>query len=476
VSRQTGRNGSAGLGLEEPKRGKAWKPSQGFHVAFLLIGAGLSLSAQQVNAAKRDCAFPPAGLEEHCWREPCSFEIDIDGDRTQDRAVLVRERGGSHRRGIAIRSSAGAEVGLGCGGQIVLGAGRRVGALGADLSGAEALQVLRRHAEGYTDFGDSLLLASSKVHGGRVLLVVADRSWSPQVVDLTEPRHRLARVELLRSYDVRPAAPWLLPGLDDADEAFRLQTAAVLAESRVRQAVVPVAAWLYSEHAGVSPFTRAEIARTLGRLLRPLPLDEMGTPTWERDGHLDERSASAALRALESALGDAAPDVRWAAVEALGQLGGEAAATLVATCAEDKDVWVRRAVATTLGNLPGSASVAVLTKLLGASDRRIRLNAVRSVDRLRTQSAIPRLVKLLDDPDGVIRFAAAQALGNAKAEAAVPALLLLTKDNKGVVDWTRPSIPSHWLRLDCAAVQALQQIGDEHAAAEGRKRAPHCAD
>ena len=114
-------------------------------------------------------------------------------------------------------------------------------------------------------------------------------------------------------------------------------------------------------------------------------------------------------------------------------------------------------------------------KLLGASDARARLNGVRSLDRLQAESAIPRLVELLKDPDDVIRFATVRALGNLRAMVAVPALLPLAKQRTNVRDWTRPSIPSHWLELDCAAVVALDQIGDQRAAAEARRVAPHCA-
>src|SRR4051812_7390228 len=100
-------------------------------VAF--IAAGLLLSGARPAVAKKvgSPSALPDGVQEECWlkasagdlQTPCSIDLAMTRSGTADRAVLVRERQGQRRRGIAIQ--------LGSGNVEVLGAGRRVGAAGA---------------------------------------------------------------------------------------------------------------------------------------------------------------------------------------------------------------------------------------------------------------------------------------------------------------------------------------------------------
>jgi HEAT repeat protein len=253
-----------------------------------------------------------------------------------------------------------------------------------------------------------------------------------------------------------------------------LEIAAVLAQSRVREAIGPISAWLESGRTDVSPFTLGQIAHTLGVLVRPLPIESLGTPTLGTDVRADERALRLVVHALELALADKAPDVRQAAVEALAQVGGEQAAALAAAQVEDDDPRVRRAVASTLGALGDARSATTLAKLLADADVRTRLDAVQSTGKLRIQSAVPKLLEMLQDPDDLVRYIAVEALGDIRTAKAVPALLPLVRERHSVRDWRRATIPSSWLPLDCAAAQALRKIGDENAIAEARKVAPHC--
>jgi HEAT repeat protein len=413
----------------------------------------------------------PPQVREDCWLRapadeppiPCELVLTGNDPRGDDRAVLVRERGGARRRGVAIQVR-GSLVEL-------LGAGHATGSLGADLGWMKAWAVVHNRDRKYALDRDALLLSPAAASGARGLpasvlvpptledaeLVTLGRSPDGvyAAIGLTDPRRRFVALDLLaHAYDVQPVKAWLLPGLDDRDELVRLAVAEALGASKVTEAAESVAAWLApGRRTDVSPFTRRQIARVLGAL---------ATPPGEA--------------ALESALADAAFDVREAAVWALGEIGAPAAAPLVAARVEDEDPRVRRAAAQALGRFKdGGVLAPAFRKAFADPDARTRLAAVRAAAPLELGALVPAFIERLQDPDGEVQYAAVGALVKLRAREAAPHLVPLLKSRGArVKQYALCFWPSTWLALDCAAAKALQALGDAPGIAEAKRLVPNC--
>jgi HEAT repeat protein len=253
---------------------------------------------------------------------------------------------------------------------------------------------------------------------------------------------------------MEPVKDWLLPGLEEPDQMIRLAVAHVLAAAKVYEAIETIGSWLQPGRAAVSPFARDQVARDLGRF-----------------------ESAAGVPALAVALADPAPDVREAAVPALGQIGRLGIANLVAVRLADPDRRVRRAAATTLGRLPPDPTAdAALVKAMTDPDQPTRLAAVESTGKRAIHAAIPALLEHVHDPDGEVQFAAIAALGDLRAREAISALLPLLTASPGIrqADHRLCWRPSTWLYVECAAASALVRIGDAAGIAEARKWVPRC--
>jgi HEAT repeats len=454
-----------------------------FAIALLAGGALLSVarsaSAQvpvQASPASREggaVASLPAQVRRDCWlvaatgepEIPCEVPFDANQNGMNNKAVLVREVGGGRRRGIAILMASSVQI---------LGAGHGAGSLGADLGWMKAWTVLHpRDPDSSLDHDLLLLEPVPSPHPAMpagVLVALRDeeaenvdlsgphdRRGSFVAMGLTDRRWRFVALDLLERYDVTPAKRWLLPGLDDPDELVRLGAAGVLAASKVGDAVGGIAAWLAPGRPDVSPFTWRQIALDLGQL---------GSP--------------AGIPALERALGDAAPEVREAAVWALGEIGGPTGVELIGGHVGDPDPRVRRAAVAALGVAGGPGIGPGIALILGNAfadpDQRTRLGAVESASKLGLRDLIPAFIERLKDPDGEVQYAAVGAVGKLGARQAAPELvpLLLARGPRQVRHHALCWSPGIWLPLDCAAARALVKIGDPAGIAEARKRVPHC--
>ncbi|HXU03387.1 MAG TPA: HEAT repeat domain-containing protein [Polyangia bacterium] len=433
-------------------------------------------------AAETPKALPslPRDVREDCWLRaqpgeqeiPCALALEPDSEGLTTRAMLVRSRVGG-RRGIAILTSTPTVE--------IIGAGRPSGALGTDLGWMSGWAVLHPHERSSIDHDALWLTATSARHarvGAGVLLAPAGEE--AENVELYGPRdhfhdgayavlavgdlaRRFVGLDLLKRYDVAPVKRPLLAALDDPDELVRLAVAEALAASKVTEAADAVAAWLAPGRTDVSPFTRRQIALSLGGL---------GT----RTEHGDHEAAGSVITALASALDDPAQEVRKAAVWALGEIGGPESSRLIAGRAHDPDRRVRRSVALALGNAGGPAAVDALRALFSDSDGRARLLAVTSADKLELRALIPAFIERLHDTDGEVQYAAVGAVDKLRVREAAPHLVpLLTARGPRQ---SRPHAlcfqPGIWLNLDCAAARALEHLGDAAGLAEAKKRVPHC--
>ena len=415
--------------------------------------------------------FPPLPpqLREDCWlrappgepETPCAILFGAARDQADDRAVLVRERGGARRRGIAIQVR-GSQV-------AVVGAGRPTGSLGADLGWMKSWTVLRRLDPDRGLDRDALLLTPAvPPNSGKlppsVLLVSAEeasylrnlraRDGAFAAIGLADRRRRFVALDLLERYDVTPAKAALLPGLDDPDELVRLAVAAVLGASKVAEAAPTIASWLGPEaRPDVSPFTRRQIAFALGQLKSP-----------------------AGVPGLERALADPAPEVRQAAVWALGQIGSPASGPLVVARVEDADLRVRREAAATLPLFKDTDLVPAFRKGLADPDPRTRLAAVQAAGPLELRALVPSFIERLHDSDDEVQYAAVLAVTQLHPREAAPHLVpLLTARGARIKRHHALCFePGRWQPLDCAAAKALQEIGDPASLATAKKVVPHC--
>ena len=95
-------------------------------------------------------------------------------------------------------------------------------------------------------------------------------------------------------------------------------------------------------------------------------------------------------------------DVRMAAVEALGRIGGRPATKALETALEnDPHTDVQGAAAQALGRLKSDRSLARLLRALDTTDRGKRAATILALAQLRNPAAVPRLEELADQLDAV---------------------------------------------------------------------------
>ncbi len=202
----------------------------------------------------------------------------------------------------------------------------------------------------------------------------------------------------------------------------------------------------------------------------------------------------ALIKALENRIGPEAPAV----IDALGDLGDNAAADALISALQDRrrgqkgrpesagaaDPAEFRSLAEALAKI-GSASLKPLLGLLDSEDREVRRWAAYALGRLGDASALEPLVSMLQDPRSEVRQSAARALGNLRDRRTLQPLLkaLAGRDPEvrsaaaealgalRVEEAVEPLAaaardPNEPLQL--AAIEALRQIGGLKAGAKIR--------
>jgi HEAT repeat protein len=202
---------------------------------------------------------------------------------------------------------------------------------------------------------------------------------------------------------------------------------------------------------------------------------------WQRvagAGVLGQLGSARSLRALRVALGDADPDVAYAAAQALSLypadeacealldalsgssipparvaallegLRSAAARELIERRARSADPSVRYWVAYLLGRLADRCSLAAIEALADDSSDDVRAAAAESLARFGAEATLARLLR---DQSWVVRSHAAKAAGSARATELAPRLAELLEDEV----W--------WVRQNAAL--ALSELGDRAVAA-----------
>jgi HEAT repeat protein len=180
-------------------------------------------------------------------------------------------------------------------------------------------------------------------------------------------------------------------------------------------------------------------------------------------------AAKTTLPALEKAFKDKDPQVRRAALEAMGLIGRDSLPILLAAL---KDDGLRAGAAAALGKIGRPAGVAVptLCKMLEDPDAEVRRNAAAALGRIgpQTPEVIPALVKTLRDKEADEQ--AANSLARMGQPAVKPLIAALADDQtrdratSALSQIGRPAVPPvvELLkndRLRLTAMQILGQIG-----------------
>jgi aminopeptidase N len=153
--------------------------------------------------------------------------------------------------------------------------------------------------------------------------------------------------------------------------------------------------------------------------------------------------------------------VRDQAADALGRIGGPAAAKQLLEALDSNDQpFVRNYIAAALGNFKDDSKVVAKLESIAREDRsyRARANALHSLGRMKAPNALPTLTAAVnaDSPDGFVRDAALRGLGYLGDDKGVPLLREWSAAGKPI-DSRRAAIAS-LARLDKDNKEITRQI------------------
>jgi len=224
------------------------------------------------------------------------------------------------------------------------------------------------------------------------------------IAEQAGPEARAGAVELLGELDDLDALPVLRRALADSSGQVRVRAAQALGRRRDMASVPALCAALQ-----YAPDLRGAAVYALGEIGDGSALD-----------------ALAALLVGPGRIADAAG--RQLTLRALGQLKDPAAIPILAVAVRDTEPAVRETAADVLGIIGGSAAVAPLASALADPAERVALRAVMSLGRIRDPRALQALADALTDDRFELRASAARALALIGDEVAVQALCRALND------------------------------------------------
>ncbi|QSG13249.1 HEAT repeats containing protein [Halapricum desulfuricans] len=141
-----------------------------------------------------------------------------------------------------------------------------------------------------------------------------------------------------------------------------------------------------------------------------------------------------AVNALaDRARSDDDPDVRQFAVEALGELGVDAASTVAREALDDPNPWVRAEAVVVLDGLDRQAHAKAIEARLGDDHHAVRRNALLSMSKQCGAELLATLLGFVDDDSERVREWVAELLGGFDDERARSALERLRGDDSDIV-------------------------------------------
>ena len=123
-----------------------------------------------------------------------------------------------------------------------------------------------------------------------------------------------------------------------------------------------------------------------------------------------KRSRKKILTTLRKLSKSADAEIRAAATQSLGIMGGEDLRDDIMRLSGDSAVQVTRAVAAALGNFPGPKTTAWLLKNIKSTDDRVVAHAAKSLGQLKIREATTPLSEQMNSKAVIVRRAATKAL------------------------------------------------------------------
>ncbi len=163
-------------------------------------------------------------------------------------------------------------------------------------------------------------------------------------------------------------------------------------EPRLRQAAIQAAPDVYGKSAS------AKLATVLPQLPAPAKVLVLA--------ELDHREQKAVIAATN----DADPDVRQAALQALGRMGGPGAVPVLVAAAAGQAKAEKEAAAEALTRISGDGSEAELERMAAKGDSALRCAAITALAGRDQQQTLPRLLDYAADSDPAVSKAAYAAL------------------------------------------------------------------
>ncbi|WP_437614320.1 HEAT repeat domain-containing protein [Sorangium sp. So ce834] len=226
------------------------------------------------------------------------------------------------------------------------------------------------------------------------LAIAAAREGTPSV--------RRTALRILAYFAPASALPIFLDGVRDPDLRTRERAIHGLASFAQPEALAALAALA----ADASERVRAVAMRALGQSQR----------------------APRVVDALLAGLGDEDAWVRYYACQALGKLGCEAAAGLIAERLRDESGQVRVAAIEALSAIKGDLALAALEQAAQASDTDMRRSALIGLGIAGRAESLPTLLGALSSPDVATRLVAVSAISGFSSPDVLPALVRAAGD------------------------------------------------
>lgn len=230
---------------------------------------------------------------------------------------------------------------------------------------------------------------------------------------------RRASIQILGHLAPQDALEVLLTATLDADERIREAAIQGLPSCAAPAADEQLLALTHHE----SPRTRAAVMRALGRTARTTESRRNAPP-----GSAASAAREGRIAALQRALRDPDPWVRYYACQSLGVLEEPAAATAVAGLIEDEAAQVRLAAVEALAHFDTAEAREALLDLARSADPDLQRAAVLGLGTTQRPEVLPALIEASRSADPTTRLAALATLPGFRGTEVDQAITRLTAD------------------------------------------------
>lgn len=237
----------------------------------------------------------------------------------------------------------------------------------------------------------------------------------------------------------RKFAPEVAKLLEDPCDNVHLAAVVALGQMGANEYAFRIAGFLNSGRPGMSKGYVVDALSGLGaievipRVAKLLGDEGLGikAASIEILGRLGARDYVSEIAKLVT--NDAPWDVRWKGAEAIGRMGSQEHAALVAMLLKSENSLVRGSALRALGELGSRGHSSVVVEYLEDENDTVRSTAAFALGRTGTKEHAPRIVSLLRDRDKSVRMSAARALGDLEATDFSSEIARLLEDPEEVV-------------------------------------------